>query len=327
MLRIAILAVEQCILSSVSAPLELFATANSEQAGLEGKQGAFCLAEIVTAGGRPATSSIGVPVIPHRAMEQAGAPDLVIVPGMRGGIDQAFAQAGLLAWLREQHRRGACLASVCAGSFLLAEAGLLDGRAATTHWRLAERFRQSYPRVELRPEKMIVDVGEIITAGGVTAYLDLALYLVRRFGSPELAALCSRVMLVDAGRHLQTPYMSGQFRREHGDGAIAKVQAWLDDHFRKAVPVCAMAEVAGLGERTFLRRFRQATGEAPLAYLQQLRIEAARGLLESTGKSVDEITWSIGYENGNSFRRLFKSATGMSPNAYRKRFAPPSSCR
>lgn len=322
MLRIAILAVEDCILSSISAPLEFFAVANAETAGLKGReQKPFCRAEIVTAGGHPVTCSTGIPVAPHRAMEEAGELDIILVPGITDGLDKVLARRELLYWLRVQHRRGACLASVCAGSFLLAEAGVLHGRAATTHWRLAERFRQSYPQVALQPDKMLIDVGDVVTAGGVTAYLDLALHLVRRFGSPELASLCARVMLVDGGRQLQTPYMSSQFRKAPGDAPIARVQAWLDDHFRETISLKTLAAQAGLGERTFLRRFRKATGETPLGYLQQLRIEAARTLLETTGENIDEITWRIGYENSTSFRRLFKSVTGMSPNAYRRRFS------
>jgi transcriptional regulator GlxA family with amidase domain len=321
MLNIAILAVDDCILSSIVGPQEFFAVANDERASLAGGPAEdFCHAEIVTAGGRTVTSCTGVPVIPRQAMEHAGVLDLVLVPGMRGGLETVLARTEILAWLIGQHRQGACLASVCAGSFLLAAAGLLDGRTATTHWMLVDTFRRMFPRVDLQPKKMLVDAGEIITAGGVTAYLDLALYLVRRFGSPELAARCSKVMLVDGSRRLQTPYMSGLFRKAHGDPSVRRAQIWLEEHFREPVSVSALAAVAGLGERTFLRRFRSATGEAPLAYLQQLRIDSARTLLETTEKSVDQITWDIGYENSSSFRRLFKRVAGMSPQAYRKRF-------
>lgn len=224
-------------------------------------------------------------------------------------------------WLARQGRKGACLCSVCAGAFLLAQTGLLKGRKATTHWNLADSFATRFPDILLKRERMLIDEGDCITAGGVSAYMDLSLYLTARFGSPELAASLSKLLLIDPSRHLQSPYRTCSFIKNHGDTAILAVQKWLEENYAKPTTIHELADKAGLGERTFMRRFKKATGDTPLEYLQQLRIEGARKLLETTSETVEGITFKSGYEDISSFRKLFKNQTGLSPSAYRQKFS------
>lgn len=321
MLRIAVLALNNCMYSSVTSPMDIFSVANMEWAQISGDDGPFCEAHIVSQNGQDVTSFNGMVITAQRGMHTHDIFDIIITPVLFGDIESILNQKDITGWLKMQHDKGACICSVCAGAFLAAEAGLLHGRSATTHWKLADNFRSKYPEIHLKPEKMLIDEGDYICAGGITAYLDLCLYLTSRFGSPELASTLSKLLLIDSARQAQLPYQSYQFQKSHGDKAILKSQDWLDNHFSEKVTIPEIAAAAGLGERTFARRFKKATGETPLGYCQLMRIEAARKMLETTHDTVDIITGNIGYEDISSFRRLFKQHTGMTPSSYRKKFS------
>jgi transcriptional regulator GlxA family with amidase domain len=192
---------------------------------------------------------------------------------------------------------------------------------ATTHWRAAPMFRDRYPDIRLDENQLVVDNGQIICAGGATAFVDLCLYLVERFASPSVALACSKMLVMDGRRQEQTPYMAFYSKKAHQDDAIRKAQGWLEAHYADPVTIDEVASVAGLGTRTFKRRFKEATGETPISYLQHLRIEAAKHLLESSREQTARIIWSVGYEDASSFRRLFKRTAGCTMEQYRKRFS------
>ncbi len=322
MLKIAVLAYENCLLSGIAGPMDLFSVANWEQRRLQpAVRTPFCRCEIVTADGGSVTSFNRLPVLPKRAMHECQDADLVLIPGVMGRPDSLLEQTALVDWIGQQHRRGVVIASACSGAFLLAEAGILDQRPATTHWQLADRFRQRYPRVDLQIDRLVIDGEDYLCAGGTGAHLDLALYLVEKHASPELATACARMMLIDRSRSAQAPFVCFRGRKDHGDQPILKVQHWLDQVYRHKVTVRQMAQWGGLNDRTFLRRFRKATGEAPLEYLQRMRIEKAKRLLARGQSELDSITQAVGYEDVSSFRRLFKQITGLTPAVYRQRFS------
>ena len=202
----------------------------------------------------------------------------------------------------------------------LAEAGLLAGCRATTHWAFAEAFRRRYPQVRLDEQQMLCEDDRLITSGGATAALDLMLHLIRRFASLELAQQCSRYLLIDTVRSEQSSYVLWSMPKRHGDLEILQVQNWLDEHFGEALLIDELARQFGFGVRNFKRRFKDATGYTPIAYLQTLRLEQAKQLLETTQMSLDSITYKVGYEDSNSFRRLFLNRVGLLPTAYRKKF-------
>ncbi len=235
--------------------------------------------------------------------------------GARGAPDHP-----LTLWAADQHRRGARACSVCAGAFWLGHAGLLDGRPATTHWALEEEFRAAFPGVRLIPESILVDDHDIVTAGGLMAWLDLGLFLVGLWGGPHMVSQVARHLLVDPSGREQRNYRSFRPRRQHGDAAVLQVQTWLETQAGEAVTVDDMARRAGLSTRTFLRRFQAATGLAPSAYLQQLRVEKARGLLERSRLPVSQIAWDVGYADPSAFARVFKAVTGLPAGDYRRRF-------
>lgn len=249
-------------------------------------------------------------------------PDIVILPpnlsGARG--DEA---PGLLDWLAAQHRAGTVICSACAGAFWLARCGLLDGRTATTHWALEEEFRAAFPDVTLLSEQILVDENDIVTAGGVMAWIDLGLYIVNRWLGPQIMSATARQLLVDPSGREQRTYRSFRPRLNHGDPTILDIQHWLERQVQTPMTVVAMTARAGMSGRTFLRRFKAATGLAPLEYLQSVRIEQARGLLERTRTPVSEIAWQVGYEDVSAFTRIFRTTTGITPGAYRKRFRLP----
>ncbi len=319
MLNIAVLAYDNCLQSGIAGMLDLFTLANWEQKRLS--PGArFCHTEVVTLDGEPVKSFNRQLVTANCSLEDCHNIDLLIVPGVMGRPDHLLEQTELVKWIGQQHHQGTVVASACSGAFLLAEAGILQGRQATTHWQLGERFRQRFPKVNLQIDQLIIDGVDYLCAGGTGAHIDLALHLIEKYGTKSLAKTCARMMLLDGRRRDQSPFIKFKGSREHIDDPIHKVQQWLDRYYREKISVRAMAKRSGLNERTFLRRFRKATGEAPLEYLQKMRIEKAKQLLLGSNQTLEEITTAVGYVDLSSFRRLFRQVVGMSPTTYRQRF-------
>jgi transcriptional regulator GlxA family with amidase domain len=249
-----------------------------------------------------------------------GFADILVAPGRLSGPVTAEEAVPFARWLIMQHARGAVLASNCGGAFLLAETGLLRGRSATTHWMFADLLQTRFPEVIVEPEKIVIDDGDIITAGGLMAWTDLGMRLIDRLLGPSIMVETSRFFLVDARGREQRHYASFAPRLTHGDEAILKVQHWLQVKGARAISVADMAREAGLEDRTFLRRFKAATGAKPTEYAQCVRMEKARELLQFTRRTVDQIAWSVGYEDAAAFRRVFGRLVGLSPGDYRRRF-------
>ena len=258
----------------------------------------------------------------HPAID--GRPDILIVPGRLFGPADPTEAAPYAAWLRDRHAEGATLAGNC-GVFLLAATGLLAGRPATTHWDFAEAFRTGFPDVHLHTDRIVVEDGDIITAGGLMAWTDLGMRLVDRIFGPTIMLETGRFLLIDSSGREQRHYRSFAPRLTHGDEAILKLQHWLHAKGGQAISVAEMAQQASLEERTFLRRFKTATGMTPISYAQHLRIGKARELLEFTKRSVEQVARSVGYEDTSAFRRVFHRIIGLSPGEYRQRFSADGS--
>jgi transcriptional regulator GlxA family with amidase domain len=244
----------------------------------------------------------------------------VLIPPSIGGFSAAQAPASLMQWLRDQHARGATLGGVCVGSLMLAESGLLDGRSATTHWTSAKAFAERYPKIKLKADTPIVDDGDLITTAGLMAWSELGLRLVNRLLGPSIATSTARFLVIEQSDSASECGSNFAPILGHGDAAILKVQHWLQSTGATDVSLTAMAERAGLEERTFLRRFRAASGLKPTEYCQHLRVGKAREMLEFSNGTIDHIAWTVGYQDPGAFRAIFKKITGLAPSDYRARF-------
>ena len=244
----------------------------------------------------------------------------VLVPPSIAEFTEDQAPPALLQWLRLQHAGGTVLGGVCIGSIMLARSGLLDGRSATTHWSSAKSFATCYPAVRLEADKPIVDDGDLITSAGLMAWSELGLRLVDRLMGPSIAADTARFLVIEHSASASQCGSNFAPILRHGDGAVLKVQHWLQASGAVDVSVAAMAQEANLEERTFLRRFRNATGLKPTEYCQHLRVGKARQMLEFTNGTIDHIAWTVGYQDPSAFRVIFKKITGLSPSDYRNRF-------
>jgi transcriptional regulator GlxA family with amidase domain len=223
--------------------------------------------------------------------------------------------------LRRQRKAGAVLAAYCTANYLLAEAGLLDGRVATTHWANAAHFAQRYPRVELRAHEVLTMQDGIISSGAVTSYLNLAVRLVEVFGGEKLAAMTAKSLLIDMNRISQASYATLLDEHGHVDPLVARAQQRMEATLQKGFRLSELAADLAVSERTLNRHFKLAVGIAPLEYLQNLRIEVAKQLLESRPISLDAVGQRVGYGDLSTFRQLFKRKTGLSPREYQMRFA------
>jgi transcriptional regulator GlxA family with amidase domain len=273
---------------------------------------------------------VGITV--QRSFTTIDATDIIIVPSILLGPDgwRKDRHPELVAWLRAMHRRGALLCSACSGIFLLAETGVFDGMDATVHFGYARSFADTFPQVPIHPERVLVIAGkreELICSGAAMTWHDLVLYLIGRHAGATAAQTVARLFALQWHQDGLAPYIVFEGRNDHGDSAIRTAQDWLAKHVSVANPLEEMIRRSGLAERTFKRRFTDATGMSPIEYVQRLRIEDAKRRLERTETSVDEISWKVGYEEPAFFRRLFKRVTGLTPGAYRRRFRIPDYAR
>ncbi|WP_166264707.1 GlxA family transcriptional regulator [Marinobacter caseinilyticus] len=288
--------------------------------------------EIVGLETGPLELASGLPVTVQRSIDSLTTTDIIIVPSVLlppAGWEKHRYPA-LTDWFTAMHGRGALLCSACSGLFLLAETGLFDGMDSTVHYGFARPFAEAYPAVPIHPEQVLVVSGrheELISSGASMTWHDLVLYLIGRYVGVSASLEVARFFALQWHQDGLTPYVVFEGRMDHGDTAIRTAQEWLSGHFSVAGPVEEMIKRAGLAERTFKRRFTRATGLAPIAYVQRLRVEDAKRRLERTEASVDDISWQVGYEDPAFFRRLFKRTTGLAPGAYRRRFQIPDFVR
>lgn len=258
------------------------------------------------------------PDVPISAIRKT---ELIFIPTTGINVENVVERhAPVAPWLQRWHKRGAAIASVCSGVGLIAATGMLDGKRATTHWGLADRFREKYPKVRWMPELMVTEDRGFYCGGGVHAALDLSLYLVEKFCGHEVAIQTAKALLIETPRAWQAGFAIVPLKTQHSDDTISSAQEWLHENFHRDVPLDGVARRVGMSARNFVRRFKQATGDSPLIYLQKLRISAAKRLLESDHRSVQEISDAVGYEDVAFFRELFERHAGVAPSAYRKSF-------
>lgn len=248
--------------------------------------------------------------------------ELILIPAfntenMRQTIMKNYAY---LPWLNRQFQRGAEIGSFCTGTFLLAASGLLNGKIATTHVDACTAFTASFPEVLLRGDKTVTQDGRLYTSGGSTSSFHLLLHLVQRYCSKDVAVKIAKIFAIDMDRNRQSYFSTFQPLRDHNDTIVAMVQQKIEANYRNAETIEELIKDVPSSRRNVLRRFKQITGIPPIEYLQQIRIEAAKKLLEQTNQHMGEIIFSSGYNDPKAFRRIFRKIVGMTPTAYREKF-------
>ena len=271
----------------------------------------------------------GVTVVPQDPIADIERTDIVFVPNVMVYTPECIRSLDrrLIDWIRTMHARGAQMYASCGGPLVLAEAGLLDGQSATTHWTYVPLFRRAFPHVELQENRILVQSGpghSLVCSGGASSWQDLCLYMIARHCGIAEALRISKLFYYQWHRDGQQPYASMIANVSHKDAAILKSQEWIAEHYDHGDAVREAARRSGLPKRTFDRRFRAATGYAPLSYVQSLRIEEAKQLLETGSEPIEEVARQVGYEDTGSFRRLFRRLVGMAPGDYRRKFQVPA---
>lgn len=327
-LNVALLALPEVSGSTLHGMFDLFASAGRDWAFLTAGETSAGAARpyIVARNNAPIASFNGTTIMPHHAMDDCPEPDILCVSDFfiapwescKGRFDPE------IAWIKRCYDAGTAVAAACSGALLLAEAGILDGQDATTHWGYCEAMAKAYPRVRVHSGRTLVVSGHdqrIFMSGGGTSFQDLALFLIARFISVAAAVEVAKVYLLDWHSEGTLAYAGLVTTRQPTDAQIGKCQEWLADNYKRDTPVATMIEMSGLPERSFSRRFFRATGQSPMDYVQSLRIEEAKQILETTDLSIEAVAHEVGYEDPSSFSRLFRRKTGITPAQYRKRFA------
>lgn len=317
--RVAILAIEGVFASTLMQAKDFFHMASlryGRQLGM-GLTPAFDI-HLVSPDGQPARSFSDVVLPVEGGLEPA---DIIILPAYWGDFDelnQRYPQ--ILGWLRKQHAAGSVICGEAMGVFWIAQAGLLDGKEATTYWRFFREFGERFPKVLLNQEKHLSDADNLYSAGGTTSACDLYLYLIERFCGASVAQAVARDILYEVQRNYTPGRIGFGGQKLHQDVTILQIQQWLEENFAEKFRFEDVARQHGMSIRNFMRRFQTATGDKPLHYLQRLRIETAKGLLSATRKSIKTISYEVGYDDASFFARLFRQHTELSPNQYRRQF-------
>lgn len=320
MKRVTILALESAMSASVMGTMDIFSQAGFTYNYLMGADPKpFFDVQIATRDGRPVRCFNNAEIHPHCGIGDVRHTDLLIISSFTDFAILTWS-GDLGAWVKEQYHKGATIGSICVGSFLLAQTGLLDGKTATTHWGFVQEFRKRYPQIILRPEKLITDEGHLLCSGACNSYIDLSVYLIERFCGRNVALQCSKTMVHDFARTSQAPYIVFQRNRDHNDELILAIQDNIEEQYDLRLNPEQLAREYGMSRRTFERRFKKATGHTPVFYLQHTRVEAAKQMLESGLQSFDEIAYKVGYEDSSFFRKVFVKHTGLRPSEYKAKF-------
>jgi transcriptional regulator GlxA family with amidase domain len=262
-----------------------------------------------------------ISVRPDLLLADVSETDLIIIPALSGDMEAAIAlNSDLIPWVVNRYKSGSEVASLCVGAFLLASTGLLNGKSCSTHWMFANQFRQLFPEVTLADDRVIVDQNGIYSSGGAMAYWNLLLYLVEKYTNKEMAIMASKFFLLNVNLNSQSPFSIFKGQKDHGDCIILEAQVYIETHYKNKITVDELAALSNLSRRTFERRFKKATSNSPAEYLQRVKIEAAKSLLESGRKTVNEVMFEVGYADLKAFRDVFKKTAGMSPVEYRKKY-------
>lgn len=256
----------------------------------------------------------------HTHISEIDKTNLIIIPSL-GSFEKA--QKGnvfIVDWITEQYKNGAEIATMCTGAFMLASAGLLDGKNCSTHWNYANKFRTLFPNVNLQTDELITDENGIYTNGGAYSFLNLVLYLVEKYYDRQTAIFCSKIFQIEMDRQSQSPFIIFKGQKQHGDEMVQQAQAYIESKLMEKISIVDLSSKFAIGRRNFDRRFLKATGNTPIEYAQRVKIESAKKSFETTRKTINEVMYEVGYSDLKAFREIFRRFTGVSPLAYRNKY-------
>lgn len=319
MKQISILVPEGAILGSVVGPHQLFTEVNDLLLNM-GRSPQFKV-QLVGLSRETALNKGLFAVYPELVIGEVVHTDLIVIPALQGDIAKALeVNRDFIPWIVQQYKNGAEVASLCIGAFLLASTGLLKGKNCATHWLAENAFRKMFPDVNLVTEKIITDEYGIYSSGGAYSYLNLILYLIEKFAGRDVAVSCAKVFAIEIDRQTQSPFMIFRGQKEHDDEPIKKAQEFIEKNFQEKITVDQLASMLALGRRNLERRFKKATSNTVVEYMQRVKIEAAKTRLESSRDNVNEIMYKTGYTDTKAFRTIFKKITGLTPIDYRNKY-------
>ena len=319
MKNIAILVPESAVLAAITDPRYMFTAVN----------------QFLEAAGKPALFNVKLvgltkeiklnnglfSIHADKLLDEVGTTDLIFIPALSGDMKTALElNKEFIPWIAEQYYRGAEVASLCVGAFILASTGLLRGKKCSTHWLFANEFRAMFPDVTLVDGNIITEEHGLYSSGGATSYWNLLLYLVEKYTDRDTAILASKFFAIDIDRNSQSAFMMFQGQKEHDDAEIKHAQAFIEENFNDKITVDELADMNALGRRSFERRFKKATNNTVVEYIQRVKIEAAKRALEKSRKNISEVMFDVGYTDTKAFRDVFKKITGLTPIEYRNKY-------
>lgn len=319
-MQVTVFAPEKGVIEAVTPPYRAFKTANDFLMAL-GKEAIFQveyagLTQFVSANDGEYT------IKTDRLLQDVSKTDLLIIPPVYGSIEDGIKiNSGAIPYIQKLYKQGCSVASLCLGAFLLAETGLLTGKKCSTHWAYLDEFRARYPDIDVVDGAIITEVGNIYSSGGASSLWNLVLYLIEKFSDRETAVLISKNFALDIGRNSQAVFTVFKGQKKHADEEIMKVQEYIEKNYNEKMTIDELAAIGNSARRTFERRFRQATSNTPLEYIQRVRIEAAKRFFEASRKNVGEVMFDVGYTDTRAFRDTFKKVTGLTPVEYRNKYA------
>ncbi len=260
-------------------------------------------------------------VFPDISIKDKRQSDLIMIPAVNGVMEEVIeANKKFFPWITNQHAHGAEVASLCVGTFLLASTGLLNGKKCSTHWLGEKDFKRMFPEVELVSDKIITDEKGIYSSGGANSFWNLVLYIIEKYTSRDIAVFCAKIFEIELDRHTQSPFIIFSGQKEHEDDSIKKAQNFIESNYQDKITVDQLAYMLALSRRNLERRFKKATSNTVIEYLQRVKIEAAKKSLENSRKNINEVMYDVGYVDTKAFRTVFKRITGLSPVDYRSKY-------
>jgi transcriptional regulator GlxA family with amidase domain len=319
-MKVAVLNYEGVVASSVAGPYDMFSKVKmiSDNMGIKTKT----VFEVDIVNSRNLVSDKPFNMLGNLMISNRKKYDLVIIPAMQmDRIDQTLSsEEEMIKWIKKQHEQGAEIASICMGAFLLASTGLLNGKSATTHWMGSEYFKQLFPKVKLEDDKVIIDEGRIYSSGAAFSFTSLIIYLIEKFCGREMALASSKVFMIQVHNSSQHSFSIFNLQRNHEDDNISRIQDYIEKNYDRLPAISGIAGKFNMSARTFIRKFTSTTGNTPIEYIQRVRVEAAKRLLEKGKLTVEQVCMESGYADFGFFRNIFKRLTGLKPQEYKRKY-------